>query len=68
MFTIGVGIFLLLGASKIIWLSVHQLMDHELTEDELEKIKRIVSAHKGALGLHELRTRQAVKIVLFNFI
>jgi ferrous-iron efflux pump FieF len=58
-FTIGVGVFLLLGASKIIWMSVHQLMDHELTDDELDKIKRIVQEHEGALGLHELRTRQA---------
>ena len=58
-FTIGVGVFLLLGASKIIWMSVHQLMDHELTEGELDKIKQIVHAHEGALGLHELRTRQA---------
>lgn len=58
-FTIGVGVFLLVGASKIIWLSVHQLMDHELTEDETEAIIAIVKGHKGALGLHELRTRQA---------
>jgi ferrous-iron efflux pump FieF len=58
-FTIGVGVFLLLGASKIIWMSVHQLMDHELTDDELDKIKQIVQDHEGALGLHELRTRQA---------
>lgn len=58
-FTIGVGVFLLLGASKIIWLSVHQLMDHELTDEELDKIKQIVREHEGALGLHELRTRQA---------
>lgn len=58
-FTIGVGIFLLVGASKIIWLSVHQLMDHELTDDELSIIKNIVINHDGALGLHELRTRQA---------
>jgi ferrous-iron efflux pump FieF len=58
-FTIAVGVFLLFGASKIIWLSVHQLMDHELSEDELDKIKQIVNDHDGALGLHELRTRQA---------
>ncbi len=58
-FTVAVGIFLLVGASKIIWLSVHQLMDHELTEQELDVIKQIVSSHEGALGLHELRTRQA---------
>lgn len=59
LFTIGVGVFLLLGASKIIWLSVHQLMDHELTENELDVIKSIVNSHVEARGLHELRTRQA---------
>lgn len=58
-FTIGVGVFLIVGASKIMWLSVHQLMDHELTSVELNKIKHIVTTHGGALGLHELRTRQA---------
>jgi ferrous-iron efflux pump FieF len=58
-FTVGVGIFLLIGAGKIIWTSVHQLMDHELTSEELSIIKKIVLAHEGTLGLHELRTRQA---------
>lgn len=58
-FTIGVGVFLLIGASKIMWASVHHLMDHELNESELNVIKKIVLSHDGALGLHELRTRQA---------
>jgi ferrous-iron efflux pump FieF len=58
-FTVGVGIFLLLGASKIIWLSVHHLMDHELNEQELSTIKSIVLNHESTRGLHELRTRQA---------
>jgi ferrous-iron efflux pump FieF len=50
---------LLIGAGKIIWTSVHQLMDHELTPEELTIIKKIVLAHEGTYGLHELRTRQA---------
>lgn len=58
-FTILVGGFLLSGAGKIIWLSIHHLMDHELSQDEIEQIKLIVLDHEGALGLHELRTRQA---------
>lgn len=58
-FTVAVGGFLIVGASRIIWISIHQLMDHELTEQELERIKQIVLQHEGALGLHELRTRQA---------
>ncbi|MGB1263723.1 MAG: cation diffusion facilitator family transporter [Cognaticolwellia sp.] len=59
LFTVAVGIFLLFGASKIIWTSVHHLMDHELSDAELATIKTIVLAHQGARGLHELRTRQA---------
>ncbi|MFT5756773.1 MAG: ferrous-iron efflux pump FieF [Alteromonadaceae bacterium] len=59
LFTIAVGAFLFWGAIKIVWLSIHHLMDHELGEDEVEKIKTIVSAHAKAEGLHELRTRQA---------
>ena len=58
-FTVAVGIFLLIGAGKIIWTSVHHLMDHELTDEELNTIRAIVLAHEGAYGLHELRTRQA---------
>lgn len=56
-FTVLVGLFLLWGAGKIIWQSVYHLMDHELTENELNQIKSIILQHKQALGLHELRTR-----------
>ena len=58
-FTILVGLFLLWGAGKIIWLSVYHLMDHELTEDELKQIRMIILQHKQARGLHELRTRRS---------
>jgi len=59
LFTIGVGCYLMWGAGKIIWVSIHHLMDHELDDEELEQIKAIVLNHQGALGMHELRTRQA---------
>jgi ferrous-iron efflux pump FieF len=58
-FTLLVGGHLIYGAGKIIWLSVHHLMDHELSIDELSQIKKIVLSHEHAHGLHELRTRQA---------
>ncbi len=58
-FTIAVALFLLFGAGQIIYQSVYQLMDHELSEDELVQIKSIILAHEHALGLHELRTRQS---------
>ena len=58
-FTILVGLFLIFGAGKIIWVSVHHLMDHELSAQELLQITEIILKHDQALGLHELRTRQA---------
>jgi ferrous-iron efflux pump FieF len=58
-FTLLVGIYLMVGAGKIIWLSVHHLMDHELSPEEVNQIKEIILRHDQALGLHELRTRQA---------
>ena len=58
-FTIGVSIFLMVGAGKIIWVSVYHLMDHELSAEEVEQIKTIILAHDKTLGLHELRTRSS---------
>ncbi|MBA6301949.1 cation diffusion facilitator family transporter [Colwellia sp. MB02u-14] len=58
-FTCAVGLLLLSGALKIIYLSVHNLMDHELSEDELTQITAIVLSHDSTLGVHDLRTRQS---------
>ncbi|PCH94518.1 MAG: divalent metal cation transporter FieF [Gammaproteobacteria bacterium] len=58
-FTIAVALYLLFGAGQIIYQSVYQLMDHELSDDEVAQIKNIILAHKHTLGLHELRTRQS---------
>jgi ferrous-iron efflux pump FieF len=59
LFTILVGVFLFVGAGKIIWQSVYHLMDHELSDEEISKITAIILAHEKTLGMHELRTRQA---------
>jgi len=58
-FTIAVGLFLMFSAGQIIVQSVQQLMDHELSDEEITQIRNIVLANKKALGIHELRTRQA---------
>ena len=58
-FTIAVGLYLIFGAGQIIYQSVYQLMDHELSEEEQVLIKEIIIAHEHALGLHDLRTRQS---------
>lgn len=58
-FTLLVGLHLIIGAGKIIWLSVHHLMDHELSAEEVKQIEEIIHRHDKAIGAHELRTRQA---------
>lgn len=67
LFTIAVGCYLMWGAGKIIWLSIHHLMDHELEDEDLDQIKAIVLNHDGALGMHELRTRQSGNIRFIQF-
>jgi len=67
LFTIGVGIFLIVGASKIVWLSIDHLMDKELEEEKLELIRQTVLSHPKALGIHELRTRQAGQHTFIQF-
>jgi ferrous-iron efflux pump FieF len=67
-FTILVALYLVFGAGQIMIQSVSQLMDSELSDEELSKIKTIVVKHKQAMGIHELRTRQsgAQKFIQFH--
>jgi len=66
-FTCLVGLFLLSGAIKIIYLSVHNLMDRELSDEELTEITTIVLSHDSTLGVHELRTRQSGPVRFIQF-
>lgn len=66
-FTVLVGLYLMYGASKIIWMSIHQLMDTELTEQELDVVKAVVAKQPQALGLHELRSRQSGPMRFIQF-
>jgi ferrous-iron efflux pump FieF len=58
-FTIIIALYLLISAGRIILQSVEQLMDTELNEEELTQIQTIVKSHDRAIGIHDLRTRQA---------
>ncbi|WP_286271090.1 cation diffusion facilitator family transporter [Thalassotalea hakodatensis] len=58
-FTIIVGAFLIVGAFRILKQSVDQLMDHELTDAELKVVQDVVKKHKLAIGVHDIRSRQA---------
>jgi ferrous-iron efflux pump FieF len=59
LFAIAIAIFILFSAWQIIRESIDLLMDHELPEEEKQKIKDIVNQHPRAIGFHDLRTRRS---------
>ncbi|WP_445599067.1 cation diffusion facilitator family transporter [Azospirillum sp. A39] len=56
---LGIAAFLLRGARGVAIDALAVLMDRELAQEERDRIARIVLAHPGARGLHDLRTRNA---------
>ena len=58
-FGIGIAIFILYSAWKILGESIDLLMDHEISDDECKKIANTVLAHPETIGYHDLRTRRS---------
>jgi len=58
-FGIGIAFYILYSAYEIIQHAMHDLMDQELSDDERQHIREIVSQHPQAHGMHDLRTRKS---------
>ncbi len=65
-FALGIAIFILYSAWEIIRESIDLLMDHELPDEERERIKNRVRRHDDVLGLHDLRTRRSGNTVFIQ--
>jgi ferrous-iron efflux pump FieF len=59
LFGAAIGIWIIYSAVRLARLSLFQLMDHELPDDEREKIRAIVQSHPDVVAAHDLRTRVA---------
>ncbi len=59
MFGAAIGIWIVYSAVRLARLSLFQLMDHELPDDEREKIRSIAQSHPEVVAAHDLRTRMA---------
>jgi len=59
LFGIGIALFILYSAWEIVKESIDLLMDHELPDEDREKIRQLVLNHPGTQGLHDLRTRRS---------
>ena len=58
-FGIGIAIFILYSAWQIVKEAIDLLMDHEIDDQERDKIRDIVLQHEQVLGYHDLRTRRS---------
>jgi ferrous-iron efflux pump FieF len=54
-----IALYLLSGVRKVLRRSLDVLMDHELPEEQRDRIKAIVRAHPAVRELHDLRTRSS---------
>ncbi|MCR9214650.1 MAG: cation diffusion facilitator family transporter [Proteobacteria bacterium] len=59
LFAVGIALFLMMSSWKIIRVSLADLMDEELGDDERQKILDLVEEQPGVLGVHDLRTRRS---------
>jgi ferrous-iron efflux pump FieF len=59
LFGAAIGLWIIYSAARLARLSLIQLMDRELPDDEREKIRDIALSHPEVAAAHDLRTRVA---------
>lgn len=59
LFAIGISIYIFWGAWRIGMQALNLLMDHELPQEDREKIRSIVLSHPGVGSIHDMRTRSS---------
>jgi ferrous-iron efflux pump FieF len=59
LFGAAIGLWIVYSAARLAALSLTQLMDRELPDDEREKIRSIAQSHPEIVAAHDLRTRVA---------
>jgi ferrous-iron efflux pump FieF len=59
LFGTGIGLWIVYSAVRLARLSLFQLMDHEMSDDQRENIREIAQSHPDVVAAHDLRTRVA---------
>ncbi|TKB46767.1 cation diffusion facilitator family transporter [Thalassotalea mangrovi] len=59
LFAMAIGIYLIFGVARLAYMSIQQLLDHQLPQEELARIEEIITAPVEVIGFHELKTRRA---------
>ncbi|SHO58399.1 CDF family cation-efflux transporter FieF [Vibrio quintilis] len=58
-FAIGIGVFILVSAFKIVYGAIQTLLDRKLPDEEIAQIRQLSLSVDGVLGLHGVRTRMS---------
>ena len=66
-FALLIAGFMIAGASRVAETASRQLLDHELPQEQRERIKQVALACSGVCGIHDLRTRDAGDRVFVEF-
>jgi ferrous-iron efflux pump FieF len=61
-FAVGIGIYILVSAFKMVSEAIQSLLDRQLPEDELQRITTTAKNIDGVMGIHQLRTRKSGSI------
>ncbi|MGF1742839.1 CDF family cation-efflux transporter FieF [Vibrio profundum] len=58
-FAIGLGVYILYSAFKMVMNAIQTLLDRQLPEEELQQIRQCCLSVDDVLGVHQLRTRMS---------
>lgn len=58
-FGAAIGLWIIYGAMRLLHLSMNQLMDHEMPDDDRARIRAIAEAAPEVSAVHDLKTRLA---------
>lgn len=58
-FAVGIGVYILYSAFKMVREAIQTLLDRKLPDSELEQIRQQCLSVEGVLGVHQLRTRMS---------
>lgn len=62
LFGIGIALYILYNAAKMLWEAMHALLDQALPKEEIDKIWLIALEQPNIISIHDVKTRRAGKV------
>lgn len=58
-FAIGIALYILYNAGRMLWEAMQSLLDQALPQEEVDRIWTIALEHPKIIGIHDVKTRRA---------